>query len=124
MPDEALAALMGGTKVPVTYKDGGTEMVDVRELRINERQRYAAIVDEEDKCIELYCDRPAGWADTLTAASVEDIVKEGERLNLGPFRAWLERRLKRVKFLAVEASQSVANPASASIAPSSASSAS
>jgi hypothetical protein len=42
MPDEALAILMGGTTVTVTYKDGRTEMVVVRELRINERQRYAA----------------------------------------------------------------------------------
>jgi hypothetical protein len=122
MPDEAMATLMGGTTVPVTYKDGGTEMVVVRELRINERPAYARIIDEEDKCVELFCDRPAGWADTLTAESVEDIIAKGENLNLAPFRAWLGRRLKRVKFLAVDASPSAGNQPSANTAPSSASS--
>lgn len=90
-----MTTLMGGTEMTVEKLDGTTETVKVRQLPVRLLQSYLLKLDDEAAAIELFCDKPEGWADTLTIASCAAIVTKGEELNSESFFAWLQRRVAR-----------------------------
>lgn len=93
--DNKMATLMGGTETTVEKLDGTSETVKVRQLPVRLLQSYLLKLDDEAAAIELFCDKPEGWADTLTIASCAAVVTEGEKLNSESFFAWLQRRVAR-----------------------------
>jgi hypothetical protein len=90
--------LFGGTKVSVQFK-GKTdnEEVFVRQLEVDAYPKLLDISMDEFKQIELYCDKPAGWAKTLTPKSHNEIMETAERLNSDFFSPWAARQLKRLE---------------------------
>ena len=67
----------------------------IRQLPVSLYPAFLAAQDDEPKMVELLCDRPAGWADTLTPEAFEAIVIAGETLNTDFFSRWVQRRLSR-----------------------------
>ena len=98
--EETLAAAIGGTEMIANLHDGSTETVRVRELPIRDMPTYLMVSNDEAQSVELFCDRPKGWASRLTRASHEALVTEGERLNLDFLRRYAERQdARRLKLL-------------------------
>lgn len=88
--------LLGGYTVKVAFNVGSsTEDVLVRQLPIKSFPALLAAADDEYKMAELYCDKPSGWAETLTLNSLEAVINEGERVNQDFFSRWVQRRLNR-----------------------------
>jgi hypothetical protein len=54
-----------------------------------------ANLENENQLVELFCDRPKGWSDSITPESFEKVVQEGERMNTDFFVRWFQRRLTR-----------------------------
>lgn len=79
-----LVSVMGGIAIEVEYRESGPdgykkkESVTVRELGADEMLRYNGVIDFEGSTAELFCDKPQGWANTITRASLEKILKVGE----------------------------------------------
>jgi len=94
-----IETLLGGADYVAVKGDGTTEQVKIRQLPIKLYPLYLASLGSEPRLVELFCDRPAGWSDTLGLYSLEQIVTEGERLNADFFGRWNERRLAREKLL-------------------------
>ncbi len=94
MNDE-LNTVLGGQQISTTKRDGSQETVLVRELSVSELPKYAAILDDESKTAELLCDKPEGWADSLTRESFVAVIAKGEEMNLSFFSDWMSRRLER-----------------------------
>jgi len=90
-----MATLLGGVDLTVKKLDGTTEAVKVRQLPVRLLQTYLLKLDDEAAAVELFCDKPEGWSDTLTIESFTAVVTEGERLNSETFFAWLQRRIAR-----------------------------
>lgn len=95
MNDTKMATLLGGLEITVNKLDGTTEKVKVRQLPVRLLQAYLLKMDDEAASIELFCDKPEGWADGLTLESCTAVITEGERLNGETFFAWLQRRVAR-----------------------------
>jgi hypothetical protein len=93
--NDTLTTVCGGKDVEVKLGNGSSESVFVRQLPIKLMTQLLAALEDEPKMIELFCDRPAGWSDSLTPESFEALVSEGERINADFFGRWLQRRLKR-----------------------------
>lgn len=91
--------LLGGADVAVIFRDGTSETIKVRQLPIRLFQMYLAAIDQEARQVELYCDKPEKWSDTLTNESFELIIEEGERINRDFFSRWKVRREKRQELL-------------------------
>lgn len=101
-----MATLAGGVEVEVEYRaphpsplpPGGEgvrkESVLVRELAVKEYPKLLPALNDEERQVEIFCDKPEGWAATLKAASHEAVMQAGEALNLAPFFGWYERRIK------------------------------
>ena len=87
--------LLGGMEHEVTRRDGSTEKVKIRQLPVSLYPAFLAAQDDEPKMVELLCDRPAGWADTIAPEAFEAIVIAGETLNPDFFSRWVQRRLSR-----------------------------
>lgn len=94
---KANATLAGGTEVEVRYRAGEPEKVLVRELPVKDYPRLLAALVSEERQAEIYCGKPEGWADTLTAASHHDVMQAGEALNKGPFFGWFDRRTEKTR---------------------------
>lgn len=88
-----LAKLVGGVELDIEYLDGRPERVKVRHLPMRQMERYLEIFNNEAACVELFCDREKGWADTLSPDSYGAIADKGQELNLPLFQNWF-RRLK------------------------------
>lgn len=93
--DNKITTLMGGSEMTAQKLDGTSETVKVRQLPVRLLQSYLLKLDDEAAAIELFCDKPEGWADTLTIESCAAIVTKGEELNSESFFAWLQRRVAR-----------------------------
>lgn len=93
--NKQFATLVGGIDLSITKLDGSTESVKVRQLPVKLFPQYLATMLDEQKQVELLCDRQPGWADTLTPDSHELIVMEGEKLNRDFFSRWLQRKKER-----------------------------
>ena len=90
-----LENIRGGMDLELSLVGGGTEQVFVRQIPIRLMPQLLAALEDEPRMVELFCDRPEGWSDTLTPEAFEKIVAEGERLNADFFSRWLRRRLDR-----------------------------
>lgn len=87
--------LFGGLELDATLISGQTERVFVRQIPIRQMPQMLAALEDENRLMELFCDKPEGWSDSLTVESFEKIVTEGERLNADFFSRWVQRRLTR-----------------------------
>jgi hypothetical protein len=87
--------LFGGVELEVSMVTGGTEKVFVRQIPVRLMQQMLAALEDENRLVELFCDRPEGWSDNLAVESFEKVVLEGERLNADFFSRWVQRRLTR-----------------------------
>ena len=87
--------LLGGVEIEVNLVAGGTEKVFVRQIPVRLMRQMLAYLEDENRLIELFCDRPKGWSDSITVESFEKVVQEGERLNTDFFVRWFQRRLTR-----------------------------
>jgi hypothetical protein len=92
--------LLGGIEVVVSLRGkdrkapSTTETVFLRQLSVEEYPKLLAVQGEEPRIIELYCDKPEGWANGLTPASYKELVTQGDRIN-DDFFQYVERRLAR-----------------------------
>jgi len=95
-PEQELITIAGGVEMEVTLLDGTKETVKVRQIPVSKVQSFVFAVGlgNESDCVELYCDKPKGWADTLAAASVDAVADKGQELNLPFFGAWSRRQAK------------------------------
>ncbi|MCL4181228.1 MAG: hypothetical protein KJ072_26225 [Verrucomicrobia bacterium] len=87
--------LFGGAELEVNLVAGGTEKVFVRQIPVRLMPQMLAYLENENQLVELFCDRPEGWSDSLAVESFEKVVLEGERLNSDFFSRWVQRRLIR-----------------------------
>jgi len=88
--------LNGGIDCIVTYADGGTETVFVRQLPVKLYPKLAqAQMEEETSLVMLYADKPLEWVEKLTPQAHETIISEGERINADFFWRWVERKMTR-----------------------------
>ena len=87
----------GTDKAGDKVDDKGTtaETVFVRQLPIRLFPQLRAALQDEGKMIELYCDKPAGWADGLTVESHEELIAKGDEINRDFFSRWVERMKSR-----------------------------
>lgn len=90
-----LETIRGGVDLEVQLIGGGTETVFVKQIPIRQMPQLLAALEDEPRMVEIFCDRPEGWSDTLTPESFERLVAEGDRLNAVFFSRWLRRRLDR-----------------------------
>lgn len=87
--------LFGGAQVSLVFRDGTHGTVLVKQLSIDEFPKLLGALDNELAQVELYCDRPMGWAKTLSPESHELVITEGDRLNTDFFSRWLHRQMAR-----------------------------
>lgn len=83
--------LLGGASHDITLADGTTATVKVRQIRLKEYEAAARIADQEFRLVELVCDQPAGWVETVSPESYELLATEMRRLNPS-FFAWQGRK--------------------------------
>lgn len=93
--DSTNATLYGGSEVTVTKLDGTTEVVKVRQLLIRDFPDFLKLLDDEPGQVDFYCSKTRGWGDTLTPASFEAVLTEGDKLNSDFFSRWVQRRLEK-----------------------------
>jgi hypothetical protein len=121
--NDELITIAGGVELEVTHLDGTNETVKVRQIPISKVQQllFALGVANEADCLELYCDKPKGWADTLIGASVNAVADKGQEINLPFFGAWSRRQAKwREAFATNQADEANKPPDKASASASSA----
>lgn len=90
-PGSGLQKLVGGVEVDIEYLDGRPERVKVRYLPMRQMARYLEVFQDEEATVELFCDKPKGWASTLCPDSYTAIADRGQELNLPLFRNWYRR---------------------------------
>ena len=94
-PIDELVTIAGGVELEVAYQNNGNkETVKVRQIPISKIQEFFLAMGNEAQAIELYCDKPKGWADTLSVESASAIADKGQELNLPFFGAWWKRQAK------------------------------
>jgi hypothetical protein len=92
---DELVTVAGGVEIEVSYQQNGTkEMVKVRQIPISQLQKFLLVMGDEAQSIELYCDKPKGWSDTLTIESANAIADKGQELNTPFLRAWWRRQAR------------------------------
>jgi len=95
---DELITVAGGVELEVKFQsDNGTErfeMVKVRQIPISKIPTFLLAMGDEAATIELYCDKPKGWADTLSVESANEIADKGQELNLPFLNAWWRRQAK------------------------------
>lgn len=92
--------------IEVQTEDGRTDSVTVRELRVSEYPKALGLydVDNESGILTLACDRPPGWADTLTPASYSAIAAAFQEVDQHFFARAVRRQAGRaVREIVVEA---------------------
>lgn len=91
--------VVGGAEIEIELLDGTRETVLVREIRPRHMEKYLRCFDDEAKSIELFCDKPEGWADTITTASHDTLIEKGQQINVPLFDRWFRRRKERLEIL-------------------------
>jgi hypothetical protein len=92
---QELITIIGGVEMEVAYQNNGSkETVKIRQIPISLIQKFVFAMGNEAEAIELYCDKPKGWADTLKMESASAIADKGQELNLPFFAAWFRRQMK------------------------------
>lgn len=92
---QELITIAGGVELEVAYQNNGNkEIVKVRQIPVSKIQTFIMALANEAEAIELYCDKPKGWADTLSVESASAVADKGQELNLPFFAAWFRRQAK------------------------------
>jgi hypothetical protein len=94
-----METLVGGTTFVITKTDTAQETVQIRQLPVRLLPQMLAALEDEPAMVELFCDKPQGWSDSLSPESFEHIITEGERINADFFSRWAQRRIQRVERL-------------------------
>jgi len=90
-----LITLAGGVEMEVTFQNNGAgEKVKVRQIPISKMQEFILAMGDESHSIELYCDKPKGWADTLSVESANAVADKGQEINVPFLQAWWKRQAK------------------------------
>lgn len=81
-----LETLLGTGKFIVRYRNPApgtpaTEEVNITQLDLEHIEQVITLLAFPAALAELYCERPAGWARTLTLKSLRDLLAEGDRIN-------------------------------------------
>jgi hypothetical protein len=92
---DSITTLLGGTELSVSFLDSQRAVVKVRQLPVRDLPRYLNVYQNEAATVELFCDRPAGWADQLALESFEELLAIGEKLNLDFLSRYAARQLAR-----------------------------
>jgi hypothetical protein len=97
MPDPAdipaFTIALGAESVPVQYLDGRTALAEVRILKLFAMPAFFRALTDEARLAELVCDKPEGWAETLTPVSLMDVVEKAVSLNFSTAKRWAENRM-------------------------------
>ena len=83
-------------KAPVVKE----EVVWIRQLSFRQLERYQQIQHDESACVELFCGKESGWADTLAIESFEAVYGKGVEINRDPFERYKKRQEERNKEIA------------------------
>ena len=94
-----VATLLGGLPLKVTYQDGSSEELTIKQLPVKQMLPLLKAIDDEPAMAELFCGKPEGWSASLTPESFELVVEEGDKLNRDFFVRWVQRRQRRMKSL-------------------------
>ncbi|HTI71462.1 MAG TPA: hypothetical protein VMF06_15930 [Candidatus Limnocylindria bacterium] len=86
--------LFGGAGGEVEHEDGTREKVKVRPFKVKEYKAARRHVDDEMRLVDMACDRPAGWSETLTPETYEVVAQVMGRMNVR-FFGWVRRELAR-----------------------------
>jgi hypothetical protein len=90
-----MITVAGGVDLEVAFQNNGSKaMVKVRQVPISKIPAFLLAMGDEAKLIELYCDKPSGWADTLTIESANEIANTGQDINRPFLDAWWRRQAK------------------------------
>jgi hypothetical protein len=92
--NDDLITIAGGVELEATQLDGSKETVKVRQIPVSKINAFLSAMGNEAELIELYCDKPKGWTDTLTLESASAIADKGQEINLPFFSAWFRRQAK------------------------------
>lgn len=65
----------------ITREDGTRETVTLRQLKVREYPAARLVVGDEPRLLELMCDRPAGWAESLSPQSYEELTARVPEVN-------------------------------------------
>ena len=92
---ERLSHATGGVEVVAMFRTGMRETIYVRELPVSLLPSCLRAMKNEAAIVELVCDEPAGWADTLARASFLEILQATDDLNAEFSCKYLAQRLHR-----------------------------
>jgi|SRR5581483_8383162 len=95
-PDDLITVNGGIDGIEVEHRDGSKEIVKVLEIPIRNLGEFAKALGLGDELaqVEIYCDKPKGWGETLTNTSANQILNEGQRVNLPFFEDWCRRQFR------------------------------
>jgi len=90
--EDDLITVVGGAELEITRQDGSKETVKVRQIPLSKMQAFSMAVGfgNMSDAIDLYCDKPKGWGDTLSLESAKAVMDKGCELNLPFFGVWLK----------------------------------
>ena len=87
--------LFGGEELSVSFKDGTADTVRVLQLDVDSWPKYSLIANKEKRAVELFCNKPEGWAETLAPESFDRVIEKGEEINLPFYERWCRRMDRR-----------------------------
>lgn len=79
---------VGHATVNVTYINGQSEPIEVRQLPLRRMKQLALAIDDPAAVIMLTCGRKEEWVDALTPDSFELLASEADRVNRDFFVRW------------------------------------
>jgi len=86
--------LFGSIAAKMLLKDSTSEDVAILQLDVDKYPALLESIDNDLRRIEIFCNRPVGWARKLTAVSQNLVLKEGNRLNADFFLDWAASRIQ------------------------------
>lgn len=92
-----METLHGYGSLLVSFADSSrpSETVFIRQLPLREMESLLGAQGDEMLLAQVYTGKDAEWIDSLSPASQEAIVSEGDRINADFFGRWFRRRLDR-----------------------------
>jgi hypothetical protein len=80
-------------EIEVRLESSATEQVRLRQVKVKEfRSAQSVALGDEHRLIEICCDKPQGWAETLSPESFGTLAIEARRINTA-FFSYCERVL-------------------------------
>lgn len=93
-PQNAFTVINGGVDHEAVMMDGTKEQVRIKLVPVKDYPKYAAVIMDEGKMAEMFCDKPEGWSENLHPGSHADIIEKGEEINLSFFGRYFQRKLE------------------------------